>query len=691
MKHRNFGIIAHVDAGKTTVSERILFFTGISHKIGEVHDGEATLDYLEEERKRGITITAAATTCKWNGHTLNLIDTPGHIDFTIEVERSLRVLDGAVGIFCSVGGVEPQSETVWRQANKYKVPRIALINKMDRPGADFQAVVRQMEKKLRANPLPIMIPIGREKDFAGIIDLIQNKAFYFEDDPKEVKKIIEKEIPADLTSLAESARDQLLETLATHDEELMELYLEGDHNTIPADQLKKVLRKLTLENMVTPVLCGSALRNIGVRFLLDSIVDYLPSPICHGEITGINPESGEHIKVHRSTSDPTALLAFKTVAEPTGDLTFFRIYSGTVTPDSVLYNCRTKSKQRLGRLLRVHANKREALEKVEAGEIFAVLGIKEIATGDTLCDINNPIVLESISFPDPVITCSIEPNQNNDRDKLAKAISRMTKEDPSFKCYTDQVTGETIIGGMGELHLEICINKIEKDFKVNVTTGHPQVAYRQILHKTIELEARHIKQSGGAGQYAVANIIFEPDAEIEKLEYVDAIKGGVIPREYVPSIERGILQEMSDGGKLKFPIVGLRAIVNDGKHHPVDSSDRAFQSCGKLAMRMAIEKGKLDLLEPILKFLVIAPDQYQGNIIGDLSSRRAIVEDIENELGICKISGRVPASEMMAYNSGLLTITQGKGQFNLEPYGYDRVPDSLAEKVKEKRLEKIGK
>ncbi|MGE0435233.1 MAG: elongation factor G [Planctomycetota bacterium] len=689
-KRRNFGLVAHVDAGKTTVSERILFFTGRTHKIGEVHDGAATMDHMEEEQKRGITITAAATTCNWKEHTLNLIDTPGHIDFTVEVERSLRVLDGAVGVFCAVGGVEPQSQTVWRQADRYGVPRLAFVNKMDRSGADFEHAIKDIRKKLYANPVVIGAPIGEGADFRGILDVVNQKALFFDPDEKTVTKVRIEDVPEDEKERMAALRVELFENLGNVDDDVMTAYLEGDIESVPLPLVQQALRRATLEKVLTPVLCGSALRNMGVRFLLDAIVNYLPSPEDHPPLEGHDPDTGEELLRARSDKAPATVLAFKTVSEQAGDLTFLRIYSGVITNETVLYNPRTGRDVRVGRLLRMHANRRENIDRAVAGDLVAAMGMKDVATGDTLCDERHKIELEAPLFPEPVITMSIQPDKSADRDKLAKALSRLAREDPTFRRVTDEVTGETLIGGMGELHLEICLSRIQNDFKVPVQTGRPQVAYRQVLGKKVEIDSRYIKQTGGAGQYAVAKIVFEPAPEVDGLEWIDDTKGGVVQKEYIPSIERGIKEEMAEGGALRYPIVGLRATLVDGKTHDTDSNDRAFQACGRQALRMAAEAAGLALLEPILKFYVSCPENNSGSINGDLNTRRAMIEGFETEKGMSRVSGIVPASEMFAYNSLLMSQTQGQGTFILEPFKYDKVPESIAEGVRIKRKEQLA-
>jgi elongation factor G len=686
---RNFGLVAHVDAGKTTCTERILFFTGRSHKIGEVHDGAAQMDYLDEERKRGITITAAATFCEWKDHRMSLIDTPGHIDFTVEVERSLRVLDGAIGVFCAVGGVEPQSETVWRQADRYGVPRLAFINKMDRGGAEFESVLKQIRKKLYGNPVPINVPVGEGPDFRGILDIVHECAYEFVDDGKGGTTMKLMELDDKMKEDLEKYREQLFEAISNFDEQVMEAYLEGDAHGVPLPLVKQAIRRGTLEMEITPALCGSALRNMGVRLLLDAIVDYLPAPEDHPAIEGTDPETGEELLRARSPKAPVAALAFKNVAEVAGEMTFIRLYSGTATPDTEVYNPRTKRSTRMGRMVRVHANRKEPIEKAEAGAIFAVQGMKDVATGDTLCDERHAIQLEAPIFPEPVITVTVEPVKNADRDKLAKALSRLAREDPSFRRVTDEVTGETLIGGMGELHLEVCLNRIRDDFKVGVNTGKPQVAYRQILKKECRIESRYIKQSGGSGQYAVAVLEFTPNPEVDGLEFIDETKGGVISNEFIPSIERGLREEMAEGGELRFPIVGITARLVDGKTHPVDSSDRAFQACARQAMRMAADQIGFGLLEPLLKFHVSAPEASQGSVMGDLNNRRGEVREFETEKGIARMSGLIPAAETFAYNSGLMTMTQGQGSFSFEPSEYGRVPQSIAEEVRKARKESL--
>jgi elongation factor G len=677
--HRNIGIMAHIDAGKTTVTERILFLTQKIHKMGEVHDGAATMDYLEEEQKRGITIQSAATSCEWNNHTINIIDTPGHVDFTAEVERSLRVLDGAIAVFDGVSGVEAQSETVWRQADRYRVPRICFINKMDRVGADFWGSVRSIKDRLDARPVPIQIPWGAEKAFRGVIDLVRMKAY---DLPEELegRSYQETEIPAELLADAQKARHDMLEIAAEYDEELLDLFVEDE--PVPDELVLRALRVGTLKMELFPVVTGSALKHKGVRFVLDAVVDFLPSPLDVPEVVGDVPrKKGETTTRGPRESDPLCLMAFKTIAEPTGDLTFVRVYSGVLEPGLKLLNPRTSKTERISRLVRMHANKREALDRVGPGDIAAVLGLKNTITGDTLCDEDHPIALSKIVFPDSVISMSLEPKKSQDRDKLSEVIGKMMREDPTFRASTNEATGQLIISGMGELHLEIVVNRIQNDHKVGVQTGRPKVAYKQRLRKEVETEARFIRQSGGRGQYAVAWVRFEPvQTEGGDLEFVDAIKGGSIPREYIPAVEHGLREGFKGGGRHGFPFVNVRATLFDGKFHEVDSNEMAFQQAGLLAFRQASESNVV-LLEPIMKVEVRVPEEFLGSVVGDLNSRRGEVHDIDAIGNLRVVRAFVPIAEMFAYSSALRGATQGRGSYAMELHEYRDLPQNLAEKV----------
>ena len=685
LRTRNFGIIAHIDAGKTTVSERILFITGRSHKIGEVHDGAATMDYLEEEQKRGITITSAATTCQWRGYNLSLIDTPGHVDFTAEVERSLRVLDGAVGVFCGVAGVQPQSETVWRQGNRYKVPRVAFVNKMDRTGANFARAVETMRARLHANAVPIQLPIGAERNFKGVIDLIEMKAYTWPEDD-DAREVSIGDVPADLREEAEAARVAMIESVAEFYDPMLEKFVEGEPVTI--EEIKKAVRNGTIALKLTPVLAGSAFKDKGVQNLLDAVVDYLPSPSEVPPIEGINPETGEKVIRPLRSSEPVGAMVFKSISDPNGDLTFVRIYSGTLKQGEKYFNPRTRRDERIGRIVRMHAAQREPIDMARAGDIVAVIGVKDVVTGDTLCTEDAPIVYEKIQFPDTVISLAIEPKANADRDKLTSTIAKLVREDPTFKARTDDQTGQMVISGMGELHLEIICHRIEREFKVGIVQGRPKVAYKQTLTAAKAVEARHIKQSGGSGQYAVSKVRFTPQAEPEEVTFKSAITGGAVPTEYIPSVESGIKNSAKSGGRLGYPFVKFHAELHDGKYHDVDSSNMAFEASGALAFRMAIE-GNSTLLEPIMKIEIECPEEYVGDVIGDLSSRRGIVEEmIAKPGGVNGVNGKVPLSEMFQYSTQLRSITQGRGHYSMEPFAYEAVPPNIAEKV---LLEEAGR
>ena len=679
-RHRNIGIMAHIDAGKTTVTERVLFLTDKIHKVGEVHEGAATMDYLEEEQKRGITIQSAATSAEWREHSINIIDTPGHVDFTAEVERSLRVLDGAIAVFDAVSGVEAQSETVWRQADRYGVPRMCFINKMDRVGADFTAAVHSIAERLEANPVPIQMPVGAEKDFRGVIDLVRMRYLRFNEESGG-KNYEELDIPDELLEQANKARHGMLESAAEQDEELLDLFVEDSE--APVELVVRALRKGCLSMELTPVLCGSALKDKGVRFMLDAVVDYLPSPLDVPPVTGTVPRSDEAATRSVEEGQPLSLMAFKTIAEPTGDLTFVRIYSGVLKAGSRVLNPRTGKNERVGRILRMHANKREALDQVEAGDIAAVVGLKNTITGDTLCDDDLPILLTKIQFPESVISMSLEPQKSNDRDKLGEIIGKMMREDPTFRAQTNEETGELVISGMGELHLEVLVNRIISDHKCNVVTGKPKVAYKQRLTKAVETEARFIRQSGGRGQFAVVNVKFEPvETEDSGLEFVDAIKGGSVPREYIPKVGDGLQEGFRSGGRLGYPFVNVRATLFDGKAHEVDSSEMAFHSAGLLAFRQGSENN-VTLLEPVMKVEVRVPEEYMGSVVGDLNSRRGEVNEIDSVGNLRIIRGLVPIAEMFAYSSALRGATQGRGSYAMELAEYRDVPRNIAKEVLE--------
>jgi len=675
--YRNFGVIAHIDAGKTTFSERILYITGKSHKIGEVHEGAATMDYLEEERKRGITITSAATTCFWRNHRMSLIDTPGHVDFTAEVERSLRVLDGAVGVFCAVAGVQPQSETVWRQANRYKVPRIAFVNKMDRTGADFDKAVASMRTRLNANPVPLVMPIGKEKGFEGIVDLINMRACVWADD--DAREMTVAEIPAVLLDEAKKRREQMVEAVAECHDAVLEKFVEGE--PISNDEIMMAVRKGTLDMTITPVFCGAAFKDKGVQNVLDAIVDFLPCPIDRPPLEGFNPEAEEKVARPLLPDQPFAGLVFKTISDPNGDLTFIRVYTGEMTQGEKYYNARTRRFERIGRLVRMHAAQREPIEIARAGDIVAAVGIKDAITGDTLSTKEHPVVYEAMAFPDTVISMSIEPESGGDRDKLGAVLGKLVREDPTFKASTDPQTSQTVISGMGELHLEVKCNMIANDYKIPVKVGRPKVAYKMTLKGPKTVEARHIKQSGGSGQFAVAKVRFSTDPEVESLKFIDGVKGGSVPREYIPAVEAGIENAVKGGGRIGFPYVKIVAELYDGQAHDVDSNAMAFETAGVLAFRLASENNSL-LLEPIMKIEIEAPEDKTGDVIGDLSSRRGIVEEMISKPGsISAVTGKVPLAEMFQYSTRLRSMTQGRGTYSMEPASYEPVPPNIAEKV----------
>ena len=676
---RNFGVIAHIDAGKTTFSERVLYITGKSHKIGEVHEGAATMDYMQEERDRGITITSAATSCEWRKHKLSLIDTPGHVDFTVEVERSLRVLDGAVGVFCAVAGVQPQSETVWRQANRYKVPRIAFVNKMDRTGADFYKAVESMRTRLHANPVPVVMPIGREKEFAGLIDLIDMRAFVWAE--SDAREMTEADIPADMLDEAKKRREEMVEAVAECHDEVLEKFVEGEEVTV--EEVKMAIRKGTLDLKITPVYCGSAFKDKGVQTVLDAIVAYLPSPLDVPPIEGIDPETDEKVVRQLTSDQPFAGLVFKTISDPNGDLTFMRLYTGEMKQGEKYYNGRTRRFERVGRLMRMHAMQREPLDVAQAGDIIAVVGVKEAITGDTLSTKDNPVVYEAMTFPDTVISMAIEPKSAGDRDKLSAVIGKLVREDPTFKAVTDEQTGQMVISGMGELHLEVKTNQIQNDHKIGVTVGRPKVAYKMTLKGPKQVEARHIKQSGGSGQFAVARVNFSTNDEVDVLDYQDSVKGGSVPREYIPAVGNGIEAAVKGGGRAGFPYCKIVAELYDGQSHEVDSSVMAFEAAGVLAFRLACEGNSL-LLEPIMKIEIETPEEKTGDVIGDLSSRRGVVEEmVAKPGGVSHVTGKVPLSEMFQYSTTLRSLTQGRASYSMEPATYEPVPPNIADKVLE--------
>ena len=670
--------MAHIDAGKTTTTERMLYFTGKVHRIGEVHDGAATMDYMVQEQERGITITSAATTCIWKGHRINIIDTPGHVDFTVEVERSLRVLDGAVGVFCSVGGVQPQSETVWRQADRYGVPRIAFINKMDRVGADFYRGVNMIRERLDANPIPVQIPIGAEDNFTGIIDLLTMTAHFYEGE-----NVTEGEIPEEYRDKAEEMREEMLESLADLDDELMEIVLEGEEPTV--EQIKKVIREATIAVKMTPVFCGSAFKNKGVRLLLDGVVDYLPSPIDVPAIGGWDPDTEEDTVRESSDEEPFSALAFKIVTDPyVGRLTFFRVYSGTLKSGSYVYNSSKDKKERMGRLLQMHADKREDIDECYSGDILAAVGLKFTSTGDTLCSYEHPVVLESMDFPEPVIDVAIEPKTTADQEKMSLALQKLSEEDPTFRVHTDHETGQTIISGMGELHLDIIVDRLLREFRVDANVGKPQVAYRETIRKPASANSRFVRQSGGHGQYGHCVVDFEPGEPGSGFVFESKIVGGVVPKEYISPIEEGIKEAMENGFLAGFPMVDLKATLVDGSYHEVDSSEMAFKVAGSMAFKEAAAKANAVLLEPVFKLEVVVPEEYMGDVIGDINSRRGRLEGMEADKGMQTIRGFVPMSEMFGYATDLRSKTQGRGTYVMQFAHYEEVPKNIAETVIEK-------
>ena len=676
---RNIGIMAHIDAGKTTTTERILYYTGINHKIGEVHDGGATMDWMVQEQERGITITSAATTCQWKGHRINIIDTPGHVDFTVEVERSLRVLDGAVSVFCAKGGVEPQSETVWRQASKYNVPRMAYVNKMDIMGADFFRVVSMMKERLGANAVPIQLPIGKEADFKGIIDLVRMKAeVYYDDEGKDVR---DEEIPEDLKEMAEEYHQKMIEAVAESDEALLEKFFEGEE--LSQDEINAAIRKATISCTMTPVLCGTSYRNKGVQPLLDAIVMYMPSPLDIPAIKGVDPHDPEkEIDRHPSDDEPFSALAFKIMTDPfVGKLAFTRVYSGTMSSGSYVFNSTKQKRERVGRLVMMHANHREEVETVYTGDICGIVGLKDTTTADTLCDEKNQVVLESMVFPDPVIQVAIEPKTKAGQDKMTMALVKLAEEDPTFKTFTDQQTGQTIIAGMGELHLEIIVDRLLREFKVEATVGKPQVAYRETIRRAAKGEGRYVRQTGGHGQFGHCWIEITPVEPGEGYSFENKIVGGVIPKEFIAPIDAGIREAAQAGPLAGFEVVDFKASVYDGSYHDVDSSEMAFKIAGSMAFKEAMAKADPCLLEPMMKVEVIIPEQYMGDVVGDISSRRGRIEGMEARVGEQTVHAFVPLSEMFGYATDLRSRTQGRGLFTMQFDHYEEVPKSIAEKV----------
>ncbi len=683
-KTRNIGIMAHIDAGKTTTSERILYYTGVNHKIGETHDGSATMDWMEQEQERGITITSAATTCFWKEHRINIIDTPGHVDFTVEVQRSLRVLDGSVTVLCAKGGVEPQSETVWRQADEYKVPRMIYVNKMDIMGADFYRVLGMIKERFNCNAVPIQLPIGSENTFKGIVDLVNNNAIvYYDDLGKDVRV---EEIPEEMKDKAEEYRQNLIEAVCEMDEELMEKYFEGEEPSV-AD-IKRIIRQATIANDMVPVCCGTSYRNKGVQPLLDNIVDYMPAPTDIEAIKGVNPETEEEEVRHSSDEEPFAALAFKIATDPfMGKLCFFRVYSGTVDAGTTVYNSVKDSRERLGRILQMHANHREDIDTVYAGDIAATVGMRNTTTGDTLCDAKNPIILESMNFPEPVIRVAIEPKTKAGQEKMGIALQKLAEEDPTFRCYTDEETGQTIIAGMGELHLEIIVDRLLREFKVEANVGKPQVAYRETIRATASSDTKYARQSGGKGQYGHVKINIEPNPD-KGYEFVNSIVGGAIPKEYIGPVDAGIQGAMQSGVIAGYSMVDVKVTLYDGSYHEVDSSEMAFKIAGSMAFKDAAKKVNPVLLEPIMKVVVITPEDYMGDVIGDLNSRRGEIQGFEDRSGVKQINARVPLAEMFGYATDLRSKTQGRGQYVMEPDGYKEIPKSISEQIVSERAKR---
>ena len=681
-KTRNIGIMAHIDAGKTTTTERILYYTGVNYKLGETHEGTATMDWMEQEQERGITITSAATTCFWKNHRINIIDTPGHVDFTVEVERSLRVLDGSVTVMCAKGGVEPQSETVWRQADHYHVPRMIYVNKMDIMGADFYNVLRMIDERLKCNAVPIQLPIGKEAEFRGIIDLVEmNADVYYDEMGKDMRV---EEIPEDMRELAEEYREKLLDAVSMFDDEIMEMYLEGKE--IPTAKIRAAIRKATVAVEMIPVVCGTSYRNKGVQKLLDAIVDYMPAPTDIPAIEGINPKTDEEDKREPSDDEPFSALAFKIMTDPyVGRLSFFRVYSGTLNTGSSVLNSTKNVRERMGRILQMHANHREDIETVYSGDIAAAVGLKNTTMGDTLCDEKHPIILESMEFPEPVIRVAIEPKTKAGQEKMGIALMKLAEEDPTFKTYTDEETGQTIIAGMGELHLEIIVDRLLREFKVEANVGAPQVAYKETITKAVDQDTKYARQSGGKGQYGHVKIHVEPNESGKGYEFVNATVGGSVPKEYIPAVDAGIQGAMLAGVLAGYPVVDVKVTLYDGSYHEVDSSEMAFKIAGSMAFKEACQKAGPTLLEPIMKVSVIVPDEYMGDVIGDLNSRRGQIQGFEARSGAQQIDAFVPLAEMFGYATDLRSRTQGRGQYTMEPSHYIEIPKSIQEKIIDQR------
>ena len=688
-KTRNIGIMAHIDAGKTTTTERILYYTGVNHKIGETHEGAATMDWMEQEQERGITITSAATTCFWKKHRINIIDTPGHVDFTVEVQRSLRVLDGSVTVLCAKGGVEPQSETVWRQADEYKVPRMIFVNKMDIMGADFYRALNMVKDRFKCNALPIQLPIGSEDTFEGIIDLVENHAvIYIDPDKEKGMKFEIREIPDDMKELAAKYRTELVEHVAEMDEDLMEKYFEEGEDAITVDEIKKVIRRSTIANSMVPVCCGTAYRNMGVQPLLDAIVDYMPAPTDVDSIKGVNPDTEEEEFRHSSDDEPFSALAFKIATDPfVGKICFFRVYSGQIAAGTPCLNSVKDQKERMGRILLMHANHREDIPVAYSGDIAAAVGLKNTTTGDTLCDEDHPIILESMNFPDPVIRVAIEPKTKAGQEKMGIALAKLAEEDPTFRAYTDEETGQTIIAGMGELHLEIIVDRLLREFKVEANIGAPQVAYKETIRKEASVDEKYARQSGGKGQYGHVKINVFPNKD-KGYEFVNNIVGGAIPKEYIPAVDQGIQGAMLSGVLAGYNVVDVKVELYDGSYHEVDSSEMAFKIAGSMAFKEAMRKADPVLLEPIMKVTVIVPDEYLGDVIGDLNSRRGMIQSMEAENGAQRVTAHVPLSEMFGYATDMRSKTQGRGQYVMEPDTYAEVPKNIAEKIMSERAKK---
>ena len=693
-KTRNIGIMAHIDAGKTTTTERILYYTGVNHKIGETHEGAATMDWMEQEQERGITITSAATTCFWKKHRINIIDTPGHVDFTVEVQRSLRVLDGSVTVLCAKGGVEPQSETVWRQADEYKVPRMIFVNKMDIMGADFYRALNMVKDRFKCNALPIQLPIGSEDAFEGIIDLVENHAvIYIDPDKEKGMKFEIREIPDDMKELAAKYRTELVEHVAEMDEDLMEKYFEEGEDAITVDEIKKVIRKSTIANSMVPVCCGTAYRNMGVQPLLDAIVDYMPAPTDVDSIKGVNPDTEEEEFRHSSDDEPFSALAFKIATDPfVGKICFFRVYSGQIAAGTPCLNSVKDQKERMGRILLMHANHREDIPVAYSGDIAAAVGLKNTTTGDTLCDESHPIILESMNFPDPVIRVAIEPKTKAGQEKMGIALAKLAEEDPTFKAYTDEETGQTLIAGMGELHLEIIVDRLLREFKVEANVGAPQVAYKETIQQESSSDLKYKRQSGGSGQYGHVKIRIMPNLDENGIgkgyEFVNQIVGGAIPKEYIPAVDAGIQGAMKSGILAGYNVVDVRVELYDGSYHEVDSSEMAFKIAGSMAFKDAAKKANPIILEPMMKVTVIVPEEYMGDVIGDLNSRRGQIQGMEDRAGAKQINARVPLSEMFGYVNDLRSKTQGRGQYTMEPDGYEPVPKSISESIISERAKK---